>query len=161
MRVLLVLAMAAASVSGIGSPQQPSFAGRWVLTPPPPEKYPNLPECPRECVIAQDAKMIEFRSATGELLRSYRLDGAATDKTVSSFGYTGTVSLTAKWDGATLVLTSAISPQTADGSGTTRRPTPPWRLSRVGTNIVFVRDIPPNDREYAETVNRYEYAPKK
>ena len=97
--------------------QPPNFTGHWVQDPRPTPNEEAGPFCGLECNITQDAKVLTVIIRGAPLTGTYKLDGSPETTTSTLSGHTVQMSVTARWDGATLVITRQTGP--VGGSPTT------------------------------------------
>ena len=146
MRRFATLALTLATLaSPLAAQSPPDLSGKWALDPKASEG-PMMPSA-MTLVITQDAKTMKMDNtstmAMGEQKMesksslTFNLDGTPAKNTLSSMGQSLELVSNSKWDGATLVISTA-----ADlGGGRNMTQTDHWSLTPDGKTLKLTRDV--------------------
>jgi hypothetical protein len=90
--------------------QTPNLSGHWVQDPRPAPSEEAGPVCSLECDITQDAKALTVIVRGAPLTQTFKLDGSPARTTSTLGNHSTQMTESARWDGATLVITRQTGP---------------------------------------------------
>lgn len=108
--ILMTHLFAISALYGPLGQARPNFSGHWEQDPRPTPNEEAGPFCGLECNITQDAKVLTVIVRGAPLTRTFKLDGSPTTTTSTLGNYSTQFTETARWEGATLVITLQTGP---------------------------------------------------